>query len=927
MTDYRTTVNLLDTPFPMRGNLSKREPIWVEEWKKTNLYQRVREICQGRPKFILHDGPPYANGELHAGHAVNKVLKDMIVRSKTWAGFDSPYVPGWDCHGLPIELMVERTHGKNIPAPKFRALCREYAAEQVEIQKQGFQRMGVIGNWDNPYLTMNFDTEANIVRYLGLILEAGYLKKGEKPIHYCIDCGSALAEAEVEYKDKQSDAIDVGFKVIDTDKLAEVFNVSDLNDNAYAVIWTTTPWTLPANRAVSIHPDFDYSLIKTATGYLILESSLAEDNLTKYQLEDHQVIGSVKGSQLEYITLQHPLLDREVPIILGTHVTKDAGTGLVHTAPAHGLDDFNISKKYTLSTNTPVLSTGLFKQNTPRIGNKSIWDANPIIIDWLQENNVLLAHEKIVHSYPHCWRHKTPMIFLTTPQWFITLTEAGKNGTSLKKLAMNAVDATEFFPSWGKNRLGSMIENRPDWCISRQRIWGVPITLFINKKTGDIHPNSAEYIEKIAQLIEKEGVEAWFSLNKSDFLSEEDAQEYDKLSDVLDVWFDSGTTHYAVLRQRSELNWPADIYLEGSDQHRGWFQSSMLTSCAIYDRAPYKQILTHGFTVDEKGQKMSKSIGNTIAPQEIYDKYGADIMRLWIASTDTSGEIALSDTILKQNADSYRRIRNTIRFLLANLTDFDPEKNTIPEQKMVEIDRYALLMTQNLQQKIAGELYPRYDFHHAVQELVQFCSDDLGAFYLDILKDRLYTMPADSHGRRSAQTALYHITQSFILMISPILCFTAEEAWKVLTKEDDDSVLFHTIYEFPGTLPQCAQEINHKWNIIREVRTEVVKTLEPLRQADKIGSSLQANVTVVAPEEIAQALYSLGDELKFVFLVSDIKVSTGDELSIQATTASTEKCERCWHYSETVGKNEQHPTLCERCIDNIEGSGETRLFA
>ncbi|QRN41197.1 MAG: isoleucine--tRNA ligase [Neisseriaceae bacterium] len=927
MIDYRTTVNLLDTPFPMRGNLSQREPEWVEQWKKNNIYQRVRQICQGRPKFILHDGPPYANGELHAGHAVNKVLKDMIVRSKTWMGFDSPYVPGWDCHGLPIELMVEKTHGKNIPPPQFRALCRQYAAEQVEIQKQGFQRMGIIGDWDNPYLTMNFHNEANIVRCLGLILEAGYLKKGEKPIHYCIDCGSALAEAEVEYKDKQSDAIDVGFKVVDNNKLANIFNIPSVSDNTYAVIWTTTPWTLPANRAVCIHPDFDYSLVKTKAGYFILESSLVKDNLTKYNLQDYQVIGSVKGDKLEYITLQHPLLQRQVPIILGKHVTKEAGTGLVHTAPAHGVDDFNIGKKYTLSTNTPVLSTGLFKQNTPKIGNRSIWDANPIIIDWLKENNVLLAHEKIQHSYPHCWRHKTPMIFLTTPQWFITLAESGKDRKPLKELAINAISHTQFFPARGANRLGSMIDNRPDWCISRQRIWGVPITLFINKKTGDIHPNSLEYIEKIAQLIEKEGVEAWFSLNKVDFLSQEDAQEYEKLSDVLDVWFDSGTTHHTVLHHREELNWPADIYLEGSDQHRGWFQSSMLTGCAIYSSAPYKQILTHGFTVDDKGQKMSKSIGNTIAPQEIYDKYGADIMRLWIASTDTSGEIALSDIILKQNADSYRRIRNTIRFLLANLTDFDPKTNIIPEQKMVEIDRYALLMTQSLQKKIAEELYPRYDFHHAVQELVQFCSDDLGAFYLDILKDRLYTMPADSHGRRSAQTALYHITQSFILMISPILCFTAEEAWKVLTNDNNDSVLFHTIYEFPSTLSQYAEQIDHKWNIIRTVRAEVIKTLEPLRQADKIGSSLQANVTIVAPEEIAEALYSLGNELKFVFLVSDIKVSTGDKLSIQATSASTRKCERCWHYSDTVGQNKNHPTICGRCIENIEGNGENRLFA
>ena len=929
MTDYRTTVNLLDTPFPMRGNLAKREGAWVDQWRQQKRYEKLRQIAAGRPKFVLHDGPPYANGDIHIGHAVNKVLKDMIVRSKTWAGFDAPYVPGWDCHGLPIELMVEKLYGKEIPAAKFRQLCREYAEEQIARQKKDFIRLGIIGDWDNPYKTMNFGTEANIVRNLGKIQEAGYLVKGEKPVHFCLECGSALAEAEVEYKDKVSPALDVAFEFLDAEAVAQVFEFSGEQLEAVeSVIWTTTPWTLPANQGISVHPELVYQLVRNQEGrVLVLAKDLVESATARYGFESVEVLGEAVGLNLENLEVEHPFLDRVVPIIVGEHVTADAGTGLVHTAPAHGLDDYIIGQKYDLPIDCPVMNDGRFRSDVPRVASKTVWEANEIVIAWLQENGRLLAFKKMEHSYPHCWRHKTPIIFRATAQWFITMDKVGVEGKILRDVAMNAVDDTEFFPAWGRARLESMISGRPDWCVSRQRNWGVPMAFFAHKETGELHPKSAEFVEIIAKRIEQEGIEAWFKLDKAELLDASEVDAYDKLPDTLDVWFDSGSTHFAVLKQREELKWPADLYLEGSDQHRGWFQSSMLTACATGGRAPYNQLLTHGFVVDGKGQKMSKSIGNVIAPQKVNDSLGADILRLWVASTDYSGELAISDEILKRTTDSYRRLRNTIRFLLANLSDFDPITDAVAYGDMLPLDRYAVVLARQLQERLVGDHYPRYAFHYAVQDIVHFCADEMGAFYLDILKDRLYTMKADSRGRRSAQTALYHITRSLILGISPILCFTAEEAWEILAGGTEDSVLYHTLHEFPSMPETVEAELAKKWQAVREVREAVNKEIETKRAAEVVGSSWQAAVSITAPEPTYGYLRALGEELRFVLMVSKVSVSEGEALSIVVDKAEGEKCERCWHYLPDVGSNTAHPCLCARCIDNVEGKGEERLLA
>lgn len=782
--DYKNTLNLSDTPFPMRGDMAKREPQMVALWQEQKRYQKIRAAAKGRPKFILHDGPPYANGDIHIGHAVNKVLKDMIVKSKTLAGFDAPYVPGWDCHGLPIELQVEKKHGKNIPAAQFRELCRAYAAEQIERQKKDFIRLGVLGDWDHPYLTMDFKTEAEIIRTLGKINDNGYLYQGKKPVNWCLDCQSALAEAEVEYEDKVSPAIDVGFEVNDNAALAKAFGVKLPSDaKVYAVIWTTTPWTLPANQAVCVHPELEYNLVKTDKGYLILAAELAEKCLSRYQLAGSNDRGdgnaaNCYGKALENLTLLHPFQDRVVPVICGEHVTLEAGTGLVHTAPAHGLDDYFVGQKYHLPTENPVGDDGKFISSTPAVGETPlagvfVLKANDIVLNGLQESGHLLHQEKMKHSYPHCWRHKTPIIFRSTPQWFIGMEQNSKGKKPLREAANKAVDATEFFPSWGRARLEAMIRNRPDWCVSRQRNWGVPMPFFVHKETMQLHPRTAELLEQVAKRVEQQGIEAWFSLEAEELLGK-DAAQYRKLTDTLDVWFDSGTTHASVLRQRDELKFPADLYLEGSDQHRGWFQSSLLTACAIDGRAPYDALLTHGFVVDGHGHKMSKSKGNVIAPQKIFDTLGADILRLWTASTDYSGEMTISDEILKRVVESYRRIRNTLRFLLANIADFDVTQQSLPVDQWLEIDRYALSLVTSLQTSVQQD-YSRYEFHAVVQKLQAFCSEDLGGFYLDILKDRLYTTAPNSNGRRSAQNALYHITQSLTRLMAPILSFTAEE--------------------------------------------------------------------------------------------------------------------------------------------------------
>jgi len=925
-TDYRKTVNLLDTPFAMRGDLARREPVWVKRWQEQKRYEKLRALCAGRPKFILHDGPPYANGDIHIGHAMNKVLKDIILRSKTLSGFDAPYVPGWDCHGLPIELMVEKLHGKSIPPAKFRELCREYAKEQIARQKKDFIRLGVLGDWENPYLTMDFKTEADIVRTLGKIYENGFLFKGEKPVHWCIECGSALAEAEVEYEDRNSPAIDVAFKVLEADRLAQAFGLTTPVTDVRAVIWTTTPWTLPANQAVAVNAELSYQLLDTPLGKLILARELAESTLARYGVETFSVLAETVGAKLEGLRLQHPFYDRVVPVILGDHVTLDAGTGLVHTAPAHGLEDFNAGLHYQLPVENPVMDDGRFKANTELFAGLSVWDANPKVIEVLAERGALIHQARLNHSYPHCWRHKTPIIFRATAQWFIGMDKAGKQGDTLRTRARQAVDSTEFFPSWGRARLESMMANRPDWCVSRQRSWGVPMTFFVHKETGELHPRSAQLLEEVALRIEQQGIEAWFSLDTKELLGAE-ADQYKKLTDTLDVWFDSGSTHFAVLKQRRELAWPADLYLEGSDQHRGWFQSSLLTGCATIGRAPYKQLLTHGFVVDGEGRKMSKSKGNVVAPQKVNDTLGADILRLWVASTDYSGDLAISAEILKRVTESYRRLRNTLRFLLANLSDYDPLEHAVPFNDLLEIDRYAIVRAKRLQEKVAGECYARYAFHQAMQEIVGYCTEDLGAFYLDILKDRLYTTQADSRARRSAQTALYHITRSLLLQLAPVLCFTADEAWEVFAKSEEESALFHTWHEFPVQDAELESTLSDKWDAIRALRAEVNKEIEVLRAKDLLGSSLQAEVTIEAEPKLMKLLLSLGDDLKYVLIVSQVSLVQGDATHIQVRVAKHAKCERCWHYRADVGTHAHHPGLCARCVENLEGRGEVRHHA
>ena len=928
MTDYSKTVNLLDTPFPMRGNLAKREGGWLQTWYEQKRYQKLRQLAAGRPKFVLHDGPPYANGDIHIGHAVNKILKDIIIRSKTLAGYDAPYVPGWDCHGLPIELMVEKKHGKNIPAAKFRELCREYAHEQIARQKKDFMRLGVLGDWEHPYLTMDYKTEADIVRNLGKIQQEGYLYRGEKPVQFCLDCGSSLAEAEVEYKDKVSYAIDVAYQFKDNTAVARAFGLSNLIGEAYAVIWTTTPWTLPASQAISVGAEVVYQLIDTSKGKLVLAKDLAKAALERYGFGENEfaILAETSGTHLENLHLNHPFLDRDIVILLGDHVTTEAGTGLVHTAPAHGLDDYFVCLRYDIKLYNPVNSEGRYISDMPRLAGMTVWEANPVVIDWVAEENKLLSNGKITHSYAHCWRHKTPLIYRATGQWFIGMDKDGIDGQTLRSKALNAVEATEFFPAWGRARLEAMIEGRPDWVVSRQRYWGTPMAFFVHKETGALHPRSSELLEEVAKRIEEHGIEAWFALDKSELLGAE-ADQYEKLSDTMDVWFDSGSTHYAVLRQRSELSWPADLYLEGSDQHRGWFQSSLLTACATVGKPPYKQLLTHGFVVDGNGQKMSKSIGNVIAPQKINDSLGADILRLWVASTDYSGELAISDEILKRVTESYRRLRNTLRFLLANLSDFDYEKDAVATADMLELDKYALVLAQQLQQRVASDYYGRYAFHFAVQDIVQFCSEDMGAFYLDILKDRLYTMQAGSLGRRSAQTALYHIARNLVLLLSPILCFTAEEAWTVLTGNEEDSVLFQTMHVFPELAEAEITALTQKWQAIRTVRDVVNAAIEPLRADKSIGSSLQVDTVITIPSDLMPYVTALGDELRFVLMVAHVTVQEGEELTATVSADEGQKCERCWHYTDDIGIDSQHPTICGRCATNLDGKGEQRLFA
>jgi isoleucyl-tRNA synthetase len=932
--DSKYKLNLPETNFPMRGDLAKREPAWLKAWQDKKLYQRIRKARAGAKKFILHDGPPYANGDIHIGHAVNKILKDIIVKSKTMSGFDAPYVPGWDCHGLPIELVVEKSHGKEVAPAKFRELCRAYAAEQVEKQKKDFVRLGVLGDWDNPYLTMDYKTEADIMRALGDIYQNGYLYQGSKPVHWCVDCGSALAEAEVEYEDVNSPAIDVGFKVADNANLSKVFG-SEIKGNVFAVIWTTTPWTLPANQAVSVHPELNYDLIQTSKGLLILAHELAAATLARYGEENTKTLASCKGSSLNSLLLQHPFDNRQVPIICGEHVTTDAGTGLVHTAAAHGNDDWLVMRANFPQEKPRVLigADGKFFTSDlvelEAIRGLSRQEANKIILSLMQESGALIASARLNHSFPHCWRHKTPLMQLATHQWFIGMNEKDGAGKSLREHANKAVDETEFFPSWGRARLEAMIKNRPDWCVSRQRNWGVPMPLFVHKETGEPHPKTSELLEQATLLTEQTGVEAWFSLDGAAFLAKhapENADQYKKVTDTLDVWFDSGSTHAAVLKRRPELQHPADLYLEGSDQHRGWFQSSLLTGCAIDGRAPYEALLTHGFVVDGAGHKMSKSKGNVVAPQKVMDTYGADILRLWVASTDYSGELTISDEILKRVAESYRRIRNTLRFLLANLADFDASKDLLPVDQWLEIDRYALVLTEKLQTEILAD-FDRYEFHLAIQKFVGFCSEDLGSFYLDILKDRLYTTGENSHARRAAQSAVHHITHTMMRLMAPILSFTADEVWQTLGLDKEATVFEELWYDLPAHGLSDAQI--QDWKNIIEVRALANKAIEEKRSAGEVGSSLQAEISIVVDGVIYDSLARIEDALRFVLITSQAKVEkqSGSGLTFKVAASKHTKCDRCWHYREDVGATAEHPTICGRCVSNLFGAGERRQYA
>ena len=926
MADYKDTLNLPETPFPMRGDLAKREPQWVKDWQERGIYRRLRGIAKGRPRFVLHDGPPYANGDIHIGTAVNKILKDIIVKSKSLAGFDAPYVPGWDCHGMPIEVQIEKKYGKNLPAEETQRLCRAFATEQIERQKKDFQRLGVLADWDHPYLTMAPGNEADEIRVLGAILEKGFVYRGLKPVNWCFDCGSALAEAEVEYEDRKDPAIDVAFQLLEEDasKLWSAFGASPLaGKQVCAVIWTTTPWTLPGNQALNVHPEFTYNLVDTEKGLLILAAELQAACLERYGVAG-RAIASCKGRALEGMRFRHPFYERAAPVYLGEYVTLESGTGVVHSAPAYGVEDFESCRRYGMKDEeilTPVMGDGRFAQSLPLFGGQSIWEANGKIIAELERRGALLQKETYAHSYMHCWRHKTPVILRATVQWFAAMDKpvAGRTRSgSLRELALAGIEATEFFPPWGKARLHGMIANRPDWTLSRQRQWGVPMPFFLDRETGQLHPRTAQLLEAVAQRVAKGGIEAWQPVRAEDLGV--DAAKYEKARDTLDVWFDSGSTHHTVLRgsHRDDTRFPADLYLEGSDQHRGWFHSSLLVSCMLDGVPPYKALLTHGFVVDGEGRKMSKSKGNVVAPQQVSNTLGAEILRLWVASTDYSGELFISDEILKRVVESYRRVRNTLRFLLANTSDFDAARHAVPVDELVEIDRYALALTAEMQRAAAAD-YERYQFHLVAQRLQAFCSEDLGAFYLDVLKDRLYTCRADSRARRSAQTALYHVTHSLVRLMAPILSFTAEELWPVFTGKQDDSVFFHTWHPLPAAKDAAA--LLAKWQRLRELRAPVRKEIEALRAAGKLGSSLQAEVDFTAAPADYAALASLQNELKFLFITSAARVHGGEQ-GARVTPSANAKCDRCWHYTPDVDAE----GLCGRCRSNLGGPGEERRF-
>ncbi len=949
---YKATLLLPATDFPMRGDLPKREPETLARWESEGLYQRIREkVGQRERSFILHDGPPYANGEIHIGHALNKVLKDIVVKSKLLAGFDAPYVPGWDCHGLPIETKVEKAYGKvgdKLDAAQFRAKCREYAASQVDLQRRDFKRLGVIGDWENPYLTMDFRYEADIIRSLAKIVERGHLVRGSKPVHWCFDCGSALAEAEIEYQDKESTQIDVGYVAKHARGLAALFGAAIDDDTLIAMpIWTTTPWTLPASLSVTVGPDFDYVLVegpKRADGgrrLLVIAESLAEKALKRYGVDEVVVHGRARGVELEGQRLQHPFYaERELPVLVDSYVSAEDGTGIVHNAPGHGQEDYAVGLKYglldqyTAAQINPVDGRGLYLPSTPpadqhTLAGVHIFKVDPIILEVLKAHDVLLASGRLKHSYPHCWRHKSPVVFRATPQWFISMEKAG-----LRRDALAAIGGVTWIPGWGEARIYNMIESRPDWTISRQRYWGVPIALFFSRETGEPHPRSVEIMRQVADVVEREGVDAWYAMTAEQLLGDEAAQ-YEKATDILDVWFDSGVSHECVLAQRPQdgLRKPADLYLEGSDQHRGWFHSALLSGVAMDGAAPYRQVLTHGFTVDENGKKQSKSLGNVVVPQTVIDAMGADVLRLWVASTDFSAEMSVSDKILKQNGEGYRRIRNTARFLLGNLSGFDPARDLVALEDMVALDRWIVHRAAELQDRIASA-YERYDFAEIVQLLSNFCSVDLGSLYLDVTKDRLYTMQENSRGRRSAQSAMYRIAEAFVRWIAPILSYTADEMWRHLPAGTDSgpregNVLFATWYDGLALLPPDAALSPEDFKRLLALRDDVAKTLEPMRAAGQIGAALEAEISLRCGVADQNWLAPLADELRFLFISGDVEVIADDaiqDIAVLAVKTGKRKCVRCWHYRADIGVSAEHPDLCGRCVDNIAGEGEDRRW-
>jgi isoleucyl-tRNA synthetase len=941
--DYKSTINLPNTGFPMKADLANREPKMLEAWERDGLYQKIRRAAKGRPTFILTDGPPYANGMIHLGHAVNKILKDIVVKSRTLDGYDAPYVPGWDCHGLPIEMQVEKTHGRvgqKIDAKSFRAACREYAQKQVDLQRTDFKRLGVLGDWERPYLTMMPRYEAEQLRAFSLIIKNGHLYKGYKPVHWCLNCRSALAEAEVEYEDVTSPSVYVRFEVVDRADLAKRMgaNQSELRflfDDVPTslAIWTTTPWTLPANRAVAVHPQFDYALVELDLGTgrerLLLAAELVKSVMHTLAVADWAVIATVKGEALELLSLQHPFYDRQVPVILGDHVTLDAGTGAVHTAPGHGLDDYIVGRRYNLEIENPVGGDGRFLPSTPLFAGELVFDANAHVIKVLIEKGRLLKDEPVHHSYPHCWRHKTQVIFRATPQWFISMDQAG-----LRKGALEAISHVDWMPAWGEQRITGMIAGRPDWTVSRQRAWGVPIPLFVDKVSGELHPRTHELIEEVAKLVERDGIDAWFDLDATALIGA-DAERYDKTTDVMDVWFDSGVAHYCVSKMYPEITSPGDLYLEGSDQHRGWFHSSLLSSVAMYGRAPYRAVLTHGFTVDESGRKMSKSLGNILAPQRLTSTLGADVVRLWIAATDYANEMSVSDEIFKRMADSYRRMRNTLRFLLGNLHGFDPKEHSVAFDDLVAIDQWVIGKAFALQNDVITA-YRNYEFHDIYQQIHNFCVVELGGFYLDIIKDRLYTTGTNSVPRRSAQTAVHHIAQAMVRWLAPILSFTAEEAWGHLPDSPNESVFLNTWHHFPAGAERSS---THDWAALIALKADVARELERLRGAGDLGSSLEAEVTVFVPPALGPRFASMHGELRFLLITSEATVVSTDRPSAAAVKAGEEgvwievkpssnpKCVRCYQLRSDVGSDPKHPEICARCVINVEGPGEEREFA